>query len=127
MIVNFDCGHTLQVQVSNRNRKKMRENPGLCPECIKENIKKANTESAKQAAVEGLPELSGSPKQVAWATTIRADLLKSVEKHAANGEERELCKKFLLGITEASRFINARHAVYNYDVILKQAKQEVGK
>lgn len=125
MIVNFVCGHTLQVPVDNRDRKKMRENPGLCPDCIKENIKNVNEESAKQAAAEALPELSGSPKQIAWATTIRADMLKTVERYAVNDEEKELCKKFLLSITEASRFINARHATNNYEVILNQAKKEM--
>lgn len=125
MIVNFSCGHTKQVYVDNRDRKKMRENPGLCPDCIKANIEKANEEAAKQAAAEGFPALSGSPKQIAWATTIRADMLKTVERYATNDEEKELCKKFLLSITEASKFINARHATNNYQVILNQAKKEM--
>lgn len=125
MIVNFSCGHTKQVHVDNRDRKRMRENPGQCPDCIKANIEAANAASKAEAEAKGWPELKGTPKQVAWANTIRSDMLKTIEKHAKSDEEKELCKKFIVGITEASRFINARHAVYKYEVILNQAKQEV--
>lgn len=40
----------------------------------------ARAEAAKSAEAEGLPELTGSDKQVAWALTIRAELLARIDR-----------------------------------------------
>ena len=46
-----------------------------CPECYKARQQAeretANEKAAQESRAVGWPELSGSPKQVAWATTIR--------------------------------------------------------
>lgn len=125
MIVEFECGHTKQVMVEGRERKKMRENPGICPDCRTAAIKEANEVSAKQAKEAGLRDLDGTPKQVAWANTIRRDMIDMVNKNSAilNDDEKELCVKFLQSIDSASRFINARYA--SIEAILEQAKKEV--
>ena len=89
------CGKTFTVTVFRRNRKEAdsfeawaAENIDECGECEAARIAKEheaeNEKSAAAAAEKGWPELTGSPKQVAWAVTIRENempqILEKVEQ-----------------------------------------------
>lgn len=52
-----------------------------CYECVN----KRNKELAEEA---GLPNLSGSEKQIAWATSIRQDLYKEAQEFIETGEKQ---------------------------------------
>lgn len=96
-----------------------------CPDCGKkrfqQEIDEANAEAAKSAESMGLPELKGSPKQIAWATTIRQDAMERVlqdidDKADTSSEEgqnaKALCTGFLFYLartkTQAAWWIDNR-------------------
>ena len=74
--VTFSCGHTQVVELfgktSDRERKiSWYERSGVCSDCYK-----AEQDAKRQANIDvcsALPALTGSDKQIAWATKIRAD------------------------------------------------------
>lgn len=79
------CGHTETIQISGpvagRDRQADYESGKLCYGCYK--AEQARQRAASQAAAEsakssGLPALTGSEKQVAWAETIRAAAAQSL-------------------------------------------------
>ena len=78
--VTYTCGHVATIQLYGKtaereSRIKYLEGNCVCPECYKAKMeakREAENEKAAEAAVQrGLCELSGSPKQIAWANTIR--------------------------------------------------------
>lgn len=77
--VTYACGHTETVELfgktSERERKiEWMEGNCLCPSCYKE-------KQQKEAEAFDLPELTGTPKQVAWAEKIREELTAVVEEN----------------------------------------------
>lgn len=80
------CGHTETVHiagpVAGRDRQAEYESGKLCYECYKAEQAKqraAESQTASEAAKSsGLPALTGSEKQVAWAETIRAAAAQSL-------------------------------------------------
>ena len=76
----YACGHEGTVRISggkasDREWKANRAFEHDCPECQKkvreEEIRVINEESASDSKKLRFPELEGSPKQIAWANTIR--------------------------------------------------------
>ena len=57
---------------------------GLCESCAAEKKAAATAQAAETAKKAGLPELTGSPKQVAWAETLRAARIKELGKEDIN-------------------------------------------
>lgn len=79
----FSCGHEGRVNIigptKDRQWKADRKFEGLCEECyekyLQEEREKANREAEEKAREMELPELQGSEKQVAWANTLRQELI----------------------------------------------------
>jgi hypothetical protein len=73
------CGCTVRIPVfgtvENREDAIREAARGDCFECIK---KKRTETAAKSAHLNGLPELRGTVRQIAWAETLRADRLTAV-------------------------------------------------
>lgn len=84
----YSCGHEGRTNIigptKNRQYIADRRFSGLCPECyekeINEERKRTNEEALKKAKELELPDLEGSPKQVAWANTIRNKMLSVIDK-----------------------------------------------
>lgn len=84
--ITHSCGHEARHQLygkrADRERKAawLAENP--CTECWKaeQEAKRAeeNARASEKAQELGLPELTGSPKQIAWATTIRQKAMETL-------------------------------------------------
>lgn len=96
--VTYACGHSGEVDLfgSSKERERMiwvYENRRDCPACEEEKKERANAESAKASEELGLPALTGSEKQVAWAMTIRYDALKNWSAYIASMKEKS--KKYL--------------------------------
>ena len=74
--ITHTCGHTETVQMYGTSKERDSKAAWLsskpCQECQR---KAQQTAAAESAQAQGLPALVGSDKQVAWATTIRAELL----------------------------------------------------
>ncbi len=90
-LIAHPCGHEVEHNLfgpyegRRRRIEELAGNP--CPECEQAKRTKANAaanEAAAKAASEaGLPELTGSEKQVAWAETIRMKVIAQAEEAIA--------------------------------------------
>lgn len=87
--VKFSCGHTETISLigpaAERERKiKYFEEYGVCSECYKKQKEsereKQNAENAQKASEYGMSELHGTPKQIAWANTIRVQTAKDIQE-----------------------------------------------
>ncbi|GAA0739251.1 helix-turn-helix domain-containing protein [Dactylosporangium roseum] len=82
------CGHTEEIQIYGTNTRGQhqwradREAEKPCANCLAEQRRKQSSEAAQVAATSGLPALTGSDKQIAWAETIRLAGLASLEDYA---------------------------------------------
>lgn len=80
--ISFSCGHTVEKQLFGKHADRERyiawaETKGDCPDCL------SADQFKKLEAVEienGLPALTGSEKQIAWARTIRAEKVTEIGK-----------------------------------------------
>lgn len=91
--VTFSCGHTETVQLFGKTKDRERwikwaEENKLCQDCWQA-AKEEQRQQATAAAIEenisyGLPSLTGSEKQVAWAETIRAEMVQKIEQAMEN-------------------------------------------
>jgi hypothetical protein len=92
-LIDRACGHQEEVQIygTNVNGERQRKAAWLatqpCTGCAREQCSQErqgrNAAAAAQAAADGLPALEGTPRQVAWATTIRQDTLNSLRASVA--------------------------------------------
>lgn len=81
--LTHSCGHTTTEQLYGKSDERERKIKYLktvpCTACTRQQqIHTAQTSTAD------LPKLTGSEKQIAWATTIRADLLRTVAEERAS-------------------------------------------
>ena len=85
------CGHVrtynLFGKTDDRNRKIEWLESQPCPDCKRE---EENAESAKKAAAENRPVLTGSEKQVAWANTLREEVISEIGAERGTAAERKL-------------------------------------
>lgn len=81
--ITYACGHEGTVNLVGKIKERERyiewvEAHKLCPQCYAEKRQKDHDEENRRAAeaeAMGLPALTGTPKQVAWATTIRQHVI----------------------------------------------------
>jgi hypothetical protein len=106
--VTFSCGHEGIVVVFGNRQQRDRKVKWLaerpCRECYEADlaVKRAaeSAEAAEKAKATGLPILQGSPKQIAWAESIRAKALASkdnnpiVSDEEFYGSNEEAAKRF---------------------------------
>lgn len=92
--ITYSCGHNGTVNLFGPGKERERkiywyENNGECPDCRQARLQAENQKAAEESGAHNWPELEGTEKQIAWATTIRLDLYK--EKASRDlGEYREL-------------------------------------
>ena len=91
--VTYTCGHTGRIELFGKysdreNRINWLENNSVCQDCYRAAKEAERAAEAKIAAEKnkGLPQLIGTPKQIAWAETIRAEILKDAKMYRANAE-----------------------------------------
>lgn len=125
--INYTCGHTETIQltgkVSDRIRRIERMEQSECPSCLRS---KQNAQAQQASEDRGLVELEGTPKQVAWATTIRENVCKAldkVRKIASNDQAKAMIEKWERGInskTDAAWWIDNRYNLSS-DMMPEQA------
>lgn len=84
----YSCGHDGRVNIigptKDREWRKERAFEKLCPKCYDKHLieqrKKANKEAAEKSKEMELPELIGTEKQVAWANSLRMEVVNEYEK-----------------------------------------------
>ena len=86
--IKFSCGHVetrnIIGKVKDRERKiEYFKEYGLCSACWeaekKHQFEEQNRKAAEEAKEYGLPELTGTEKQVAWANTLRQNWIAEAE------------------------------------------------
>jgi len=99
--INYKCGHTAEIQLfGNRDERDRKiawlEANAVCPECHRARMEQERAEATAKAAAdaeaESLPKLNGTPKQIAWAETIRRD---AIDKLKAAGLKEEIVGKVI--------------------------------
>jgi len=119
----YACGHEGRVQiygkVRDRQWKADREFSKLCPECWEKELQKRreqeNAEAAAKAAEMGLPELTGTPKQVAWANTLRQRLIDTYEEFFDRERRKQRYnEKYGVNMDEVLEFILKNHTEASY-------------
>lgn len=112
--VTYACGHTETVELfgktSERERKiEWMEGNCLCPSCYKE-------KQQKEAEAFDLPELTGTPKQISWAETLRNKVFRELNKvfRELNEEAPAEFVVWLKGQTESRFWIDNRGASVSY-------------
>ena len=141
--ITFVCGHAGDFYVYGKGKTRdwqirNAEATLVCPECYKKLVEEKriqkNEEALKLTEEMDLPKLSGSEKQIAWATTIRIDLLDKIQgrvDHASKREEAETDEEkkkllrdhielfvnfieyFITSKTKASWFIDHRYETFD--------------
>lgn len=53
----------------------------ICPACEDRQYEEKAARLAEAAKASGMPELTGSPKQISWAEQIRADQMKKIDAY----------------------------------------------
>lgn len=92
--ISRSCGHTEEIQIYGSNARGQREWRAAreaekpCRECITAARQQHSAESAKVAAESGLPTLTGSAKQTAWAESIRLQGLVDIEDYVQRITDR---------------------------------------
>ncbi len=137
--ITHSCGHTVEHQIYGTNVHGEREKKAawlesrLCYDCYKQ----AEAEKAAKASEDAnLPELTGSKKQIAWATDIRAKAAFAINemraKIAANTNTSEINLKQIAAVesvldelcsrSSAKWWIDNRGEDFDVAWIIKQAK-----
>ncbi|WP_142415388.1 hypothetical protein [Hathewaya massiliensis] len=92
----FSCGHEGRVDiigpVKDREWKKENAFSKMCPDCyekyLQQERERKQLEAEEKAKEMELPDLTGTPKQVAWANTIRQEFIDKVNKIDENELKR---------------------------------------
>lgn len=101
--INHICGHQVTVQLFGAYKDREKRIAYLetceCDECRKA---KANAAAAAAKEERGLPDLTGSEKQVAWANTIREGAFKALDclkPFTDNEQAREMVESWRTRMT----------------------------
>lgn len=76
--IHHSCGHTTEQQIygtdvnNERQRQAEKLGRGPCPDCRRRQYDEGNRAAAEAAEAAGWPALTGTPKQIAWAQSLRA-------------------------------------------------------
>lgn len=104
--VNYKCGHEGTVQLygktSERERKlEWMSQTMLCADCYKAEQERQNVQAGMDNIVAGLPMLTGSEKQIAWAESLRQKAYKllTADKAAAELVSQAVTSAKQIGLT----------------------------
>lgn len=81
MVTCEECGKKYEVQLFGKMENRewhLEHDTHICVDCTAKLRAKRNEEAAKANAEAGLPPLEGTPKQVAWAESIRVKMLEEL-------------------------------------------------
>lgn len=142
--VTHSCGHTKVHDIIGKRDKREwrigRLESEICVDCLAEEHAKENARNAQKNAEAGLPELTGTPKQIAWAETIRQKCHQDFAyfdlfvQHATgyrdmsdvSASERATCDVFAMGMAE---YLQKSEAVISKEARLwlknKETRQEL--
>lgn len=138
--IKYNCGHTGREQIYGKTADREKKAIWLgqnkvCPDCYEKNLvakRAAANEAAKKAAeTQGLPALTGSKKQVAWAETIRQEKIARINElirvieiaHNPNGIEKSVLYDIA---TEYEDFL-LRFCRDNYQAVMDNCQSRLSR
>ena len=147
--LKYECGHTTREQLygpmAQRERTIERALDRLCPDCYAAKLEAERAEESAAAAEAakdaGLPALTGSEKQIAWAESIRAKQvaeLSELDKALATAPAktpdqldavrigREVVAD-MIARTSAKDWIEGRDTIVSMQWLSQQIKVRMGK
>lgn len=116
--ITYRCGHTeiinLFGKMSERDKTEQYYKTIDCPHC-------RAAEAVEKSGMSGIPRLTGSDKQILWATTIRNKAIVLINKSIDNMSERglsvdlqkQLRDKWIVTETESEYWISNREDLNN--------------
>jgi lipopolysaccharide export LptBFGC system permease protein LptF len=123
----YSCGHQGRTQiygkVSDRQYHADRHFDGICPDCLEESRKAAAKEALQNAEACGLPTLTGSEKQVAWAAQIRQEILAGKKTDGTQVTAGDY--SIALKNTEAKWWIENRKMIKSDEYLLEEKIYEL--
>ena len=134
--ITRSCGHRETVRVGGPTRQRpyllQREEERLCRACWDERAAveraAATAAAAAVAAAQGLPALTGSPKQIAWAESLRRVLLALIDAALAGAaltaEERAEAARVVAAIQARA---DARYWIDRRDVPVHMVLAEMAR
>jgi hypothetical protein len=131
--IKMACGHeevhNIVGAIKSRDYKASKIAERVCEECAKKERQEHNAICARENKEAGLPELTGSDKQIAWAESIRNEILTEAEKNQelldallAGSEITLEDEKIGLMETNAGKIIGLRD---EYSYVAKMIKQRI--
>ena len=91
--ITYACGHTGREQLYGKNEERERRlrylEGCMCPECEKKNVARRVEEQRITDSAAGLPDLTGSDKQIAWARQLRKSFLEEWESFCNHVEKQK--------------------------------------
>jgi len=130
--VKGSCGCEWEMEIRGYRKEAEREAVELakepCPDCAESRRKRT---AAACEANAGLPALTGSPKQIAWSETIRAQaisqlqaLFQQLEKNSyLNDAKREAAKTLIterINCADAKTWIDERRTAFNLAWLIRE-------
>jgi len=91
--VTMKCGHTEEVELIGKTSEReskiaWMESTCICKSCKEAKYQEENKKAAEASKEAHLPELTGSEKQIAWATTIRQTKVTELNARLATAKEK---------------------------------------
>ena len=88
--IRHACGHTASADITGPDTRGQRARTAAwlaeqdCPDCSRrrraQEREEDNAQAAAASAAQGWPDLTGTPRQTTWATTIRADAITAMRE-----------------------------------------------
>lgn len=137
--INPTCGHQYDVQLfgkgDERHRKIEYFETGICPTCWKKQQEEKRAKESQENQSAGLPKLTGSPKQISWAESIRAkyntqwqslkiNLLKNIDKSPDLGCRILEIAESIINNSDSKFWIDNRDAYSNFQYWIQKEAQK---
>ncbi|MEG2429321.1 MAG: hypothetical protein RSA99_02965, partial [Oscillospiraceae bacterium] len=115
--ITYICGHEGQIELfgknSEREKKQAYQESFLCTECYAKKMAERAKETAEKDEKDGLSKLTGTEKQIAWATDIRRTKIEELNKTGekvieAKKEEYNQFVKWCSNQSKSTFFIEIR-------------------
>ena len=136
-IVCRSCGKAFEARSTQRNSAAARsweawarEHMDTCPECYAREKREKELEAVKAKALEWmgdhfLPELTGTPRQIAWAEDLRYSRIAEIAERYRPDQAADWFWRWIEGADSAQKWIECRDMITReFLKMVKEAKNE---
>lgn len=136
ILVCGNCGKTYEARSRQRNTTTARawedwasENMEICPECYAREKRKKELEAIRDRAMEWmgdhpLPELTGTPRQIAWAEDLRYSRIKEIAERYRPDQAADWFWRWIECASSAQKWIESRDMLTREFLKMIKAEEE---